>query len=217
MPRHPDPEIQANFKIRDAPQGAKATMDPTINLNVLHSQRPSAIALTWQQQLVPSAPVESPSPCSPRLISVPHFASFPVTKPILHAHPVPWQANSSTKFTDKNASGSNGCRYRDDADKACLFVRRRCANPMPALSRFAEYGGAVKTLCVAKVMSGTAVDFWEEMAPFAPELAELALKLLRALSNSVPSEQSLSTENLIRNRKRNTSHPLGPEIVRLQS
>jgi hypothetical protein len=52
-----------------------------------------------------------------------------------------------------------------------------------------------------------AVQFWTEIKPFAPELGEFALRLLHTPANSVPSERSFSTRNLIQDLKRNALDP----------
>ena len=52
-------------------------------------------------------------------------------------------------------------------------------------------------------LAGSARAFWQEVSIFAPELARLALGIFYTPSNSVSSERSFSTRNLIHDKKRN--------------
>ena len=52
-------------------------------------------------------------------------------------------------------------------------------------------------------LAGSARAFWQEVSIFAPELARLALRIFYTPSNSVLSERSFSTRNLIHDKKRN--------------
>jgi len=52
-------------------------------------------------------------------------------------------------------------------------------------------------------LAGSTRAFWQEVSIFAPELARLALRTFYTPSNSVPSERSFSTRNLIHDKKRN--------------
>jgi hypothetical protein len=57
------------------------------------------------------------------------------------------------------------------------------------------------------------MPFWTESKPFAPELSEFALRLLHTPANSVPSERSFSTRNLIQDLKRNALNPVVADKV----
>ena len=45
--------------------------------------------------------------------------------------------------------------------------------------------------------------FWALIGPFAPELSHLAVRVFKTPANSVPSERSFSSHNLIHDKKRN--------------
>jgi hypothetical protein len=56
-------------------------------------------------------------------------------------------------------------------------------------------------------VQNNAINFWTEMVHFAPELSRFALRLLHTPANSVPSERSFSTRNLVQDVKRNSLSP----------
>ena len=73
-------------------------------------------------------------------------------------------------------------------------------------SRFALYRGREGVFYEGSrvwELNQNSIRFWTEMKPFAPELSSFALRIFHTPANSVPSERSFSTRNLIADRKRN--------------
>jgi hypothetical protein len=99
----------------------------------------------------------------------------------------------------------------DQAHHVHAFLERYAGGRSPLLrAQFGDYRaheGVFTASSPAWEVRDNAVQFWTEIKPFAPELDEFALRLLHTPANSVPSERSFSTRNLIQDLKRNALDP----------